>query len=290
MRPFAFTVLLLGACQVDLSAVGAAPAAADQAPAASPPPAPGPNGEKLYQILYAGEFGATSQAVGQRARMLAWMDSVGFTADQLGGLAQLARAVRGQEARENASLATLDQSENVTITPVYQDLVNVYANGGTATDAQLAPFAARLEAARTEAYGATDPHTAHYAAVNRALATVSKWVSALPQAQKDRLGEARFFLQRKLGPFTNPGDYEKWLGTAWNGADFASLRAQGRPVDEGQMDIGGLWTDDASADQALPGLRVAVVLLFAIEQDGFLEAIEVRLGTRAPNDYSPAAS
>lgn len=290
MRPFMMTVLLLGACQVDLSAVGAAPAEPTRAPAASPPPASGPNGEKLYQILYAGEFGAGARAAGQRARMLAWMDVVGFNVDQLGGLMQLAYAVRAEEAKEDAALRSLDGTETAALTPVYQDLVNVYANGGTATDAQLEPFAARLDAARTEAYGSTDPRSAHYAAVSRTLATVSKWVSALPDAQKANLGASRFFLQRRLGPFTNPGDYEKWLGTAWNGADFASLRAQGRPVDEGQMDIGGLWTDDASADQTLPGLRVAVLLLFAIEEDGFIEAVQVRLGTRAPDDYSPAGS
>ncbi len=278
--------LALGSCKVDLAAVGQAPADIAQAPAALPPPAPGPNGEKVYQILYAGEFGVQARAAGQRARMLAWMDAVGFSKEQLDGLLYLTSTVRAAEARDAAALATLGVAEGRSLQPIYQDLVDQYANGGTATEAQLTPYASRLEAADKDAYGGTDPRGAHYAAVTRALELVNKWVANVPEAQKAKLGECRFFLQRKLGPFTNPGDYEKWLGTAWNGADFASLRAGGRPVDEGQMDIGGLWTDDASADQSLPGLRVAVLVLFAIEEDGFPSAVQVRMGTRNPDDYT----
>ncbi|MSP55593.1 MAG: hypothetical protein EXR69_08325 [Myxococcales bacterium] len=214
------------------------------------------------------------------------MNAVGFSNEQLDGLIHVAATVRAAEDRDEAELAAIGGAEGESLRPVYQDLVQIYAAGGTATDAQLAPFASRLEAGRLSAYGGTDPRGAHYAAVSRALEFVNRWVAAVPEEQKQKLGECRFFLQRRLGPFTNPGDYEKWLGTAWNGADFASLRAAGRPVDEGQMDIGGLWADDASADQSLPGLRVAVLLLFAIEEDGFVEAAEVRMGTRKPDDYS----
>lgn len=269
--------------------MGQSPGSIEKAPAALPPPAPGPNGEKVYQILYAGEFGEAARPAGQRARMLAWMNAVGFSNEQLEGLLHLASTVRAAEERDTNALAALGAAEGESLLPVYQDLVAQYAAGGNATDAQLAPFAARLEGARTAAYGGTDPRGAHYAAVSRALELVNRWVQSVPANQQRTLGECRFFLQRRLGPFTNPGDYEKWLGTAWNGADFASLRAAGRPVDEGQMDIGGLWADDASADQSLPGLRVAVLLLFAIEEDGFMEAAQVRMGTRRADDYSAGA-
>ncbi len=216
------------------------------------------------------------------------MSSVGFDEKQLGTLLVLHEQVRVQEERDRAALEQLGVGEAESLAPVYQDLVTLYAHGADATEADLTALAPRLETARSSAYGATDPRGAHYGAVMHVLDTVAKWVRTLPKEQQDRLGQCRFFLQRRLGPFTNPGDYEKWLGTAWNGSDFASLRANGRPVDEGQMDIGGLWTDDASADQSLPGLRVAVLLLFALEQEGFAEAVQVRLGVRAPDDYTPA--
>ena len=225
--------------------------------------------------------------MGQRARMLAWMNSVQFAKEQLDSLLVLTEAVRAAKSKDAQLLAGLGSAEAASFGPVYQDLVNQYANGGTATEAQLATYVPKLDAARATSYGATDPRKAHYASVSRTLARVSKWVETLPLDQQKRLGECRFFLQRRLGPFTNPGDYEKWLGTAWNGSDFASLRAGGRPVDEGQMDIGGLWADDAGADQSLLGLRVAVLLLFAMQEDGFVEAVQVRLGTRDPADYTP---
>ncbi len=214
------------------------------------------------------------------------MDSVGFTPEQLEGLLYLAGRVREGESRDDEMLAEIGRAEGEHLAPVYDDLVALYANGKTVTEEQLTPFSKRLEDARVQAYGGTEPRGMHYAAINRLLQLGIRWVETLPMAQQVRLGECRFFLQRRLGPFTNPGDYGKWLGTAWNGADFASLRAGGRPVDEGQMDIGGLWADDAAADQSLPGMRVAVLLLFAIEEDGFVEAIEVRQGKRAPGDYT----
>ena len=36
---------------------------------------------------------------------------------------------------------------------------------------------------------------------------------------------------------------------------------------------------------ALQGLRIAVILLFAMETSGFSEALEVRLGQRDPRSY-----
>lgn len=286
MRPLIVMLLTLEACKVDLAAVGQAPAPTGQVPAALPPPAPGPNGEKVYQILYAGEIGLPARAAGQRARMLAWMDAVGFTSDQLRSLLGLAAQVRATEARDEEILAQIGEAEGRALTPVYQDLVARYANGAKVSDGDLEPFSARLDAARLQAYAGSDPRAAHYRSVRTALDQVGKWAATATSEQRARLGECRFFLQRKLGPFTNPGDYEKWLGTAWNGADFASLRAAGRPVDEGQMDIGGLWTDDGAIEPSNPGIRIAVLLLFAIEEEGFVEAVEVRLGTRAPEDYS----
>ena len=55
------------------------------------------------------------------------------------------------------------------------------------------------------------------------------------------------------------------------------------------MDIGGLWASDEAdkgPNQGLDGLKVAVLLLFAMEEEGFVEAVEVRLGRRAPGDYA----
>ena len=53
-------LLWLFSCRVDLAAVGTPMATTSpEAHPATPPPAPGPAGEKLYQLLYAGEIGVS---------------------------------------------------------------------------------------------------------------------------------------------------------------------------------------------------------------------------------------
>ena len=284
------SILLLLACQVNLAEVGKPTGPGLLVIPATPPPAPAPAGEKLYQMLYAGEFGPSASPVGQRLRVLAWSAYVNFDGKQLQELVQLAAVVHRIEAEQARDRKLLDGSESAALTPVYQQLIGRYAGGGTVTEGQLGDYAVALERARVAAYGGTDPRGAHYQGVMKALRTVNGWVVKLSTEQQQRLGACRFFLQRRLGPFTNPGDYGLWLGTAWSGANFASLKTELRPVDEGQLDIGGLWSADEvekSPEGSLHGLRVSVLLLFAIESEGFVEALQVRLGTRAPDDYQP---
>lgn len=284
------SILLLLACQVNLAEVGKPTGSGLMVIAATPPPAPGPSSEKLYQMLYAGEFGDGATASGQRLRILAWSSYVGFDSKQLTSLIALSDTVRDQEIQGTRDLKALGDSEGAALNPVYQDLIGRYANGATVTETELQGAATRLEQAKIQAYGSTDPRGAHYQGVMKVLRMVNGWVSAQPKEMQEKIGACRFFLQRRLGPFTNPGDYGLWLGTAWNGANFASLKTEFRPVDEGQMDIGGLWGADEVENiskTSLHGLRVAVLLLFAIETEGFVEALEVRLGTREPADYHP---
>ena len=208
--PLLLHLAMAAGCQVDLAHVGhSTSAGTEAAPAATPPPAPGPNGEKVYQILYAGEFGTQARAAGQRARMLAWMHAVAFTPAQLDGLLALAAQARVDEAESAAAIARVDAAEGASLPPVYDELVALYANGADVRDTDFAPLAPRLEAARTQAYGAADPRTERYAYVARTLWRVRLWAEALPERQQERLGECRFFLQRRLGPFTAPGDYGK---------------------------------------------------------------------------------
>jgi hypothetical protein len=258
--------------------------------AATPPPAPGPASEKLYQMLYSGEFGEGATPAGQRLRILAWAAYVNFSKAQLQELIELSDAVHRIELEGERDFRLLDQSESEALNPVYQGLIEKYANGATVEDTQLQQDAVLLERAKVAAYGGTDPRGAHYQQVMKALRKVNGWVANLSTEMQEHLGACRFFLQRRLGPFTNPGDYQLWLGTAWSGANFASLKTELRPVDEGQMDIGGLWSADEvekSPEGSLHGLRVAVLLLFAMESEGFVEALEVRAGTRKPDDYQP---
>jgi hypothetical protein len=96
-----------------------------------------------------------------------------------------------------------------------------------------------------------------------------------------RLGESRFLLGRKLGPFVNPGDYGDLVGTMWDGGDFGSLRATVRPTDEGHLDLGGLWSVEAmqaGPDRRLEGFQLEALVFLAVLEDALSDAIAIRLG------------
>lgn len=256
---------------------------------ATAPPAPGPEGEVLYQQLYAGEFGQQAGQIGQRARILAWFRYVGFTSDQLGSLASLAADVWRMRDDDLAYIAEVDAREAEALSPVYTEIVALYASGQSVTDDELAPLSLKLEQARLAAYPiGDDPRAKHYTHVRLALSRVTRWLGSIPADQVVKLAACRFFLQRQLGPFVAPGDYSKWLGTAWNGSDFASLRTGVRPENEGQMDLGGLWSyEPLASDDAtrITDLRASVLMLLAIESDGFEGALLVARGQIAADDY-----
>jgi len=293
--------LLLLACgtsgSVSGSGAGAgadATAAAEQPAASSleatPPPAPGPEGEKLYQLLYGGEVGPQAHASGQRARMLAWLASMDLSEAQLRGLLALVDAAAAKQAEDQATMQALGAQEQAFYTPVYQQLVQLYASGEPVQDAQLAPLAAQLEQARAQVQAQGDARAAHFRRVAQVFALAQAWAEGLTADQRSRLGQARFFLGRELGPFVNPGDYADFLGTTWAGGDFGSLRATLRPADEGQMDIGGLWSAErvqGAPEHELQSYQLTVILMFAVQSEGLRPAIEVRLGQRPPLDFGP---
>ncbi|MES2640492.1 MAG: hypothetical protein V4850_13450 [Myxococcota bacterium] len=272
--------LLLAACTVPAPDL-ARPTAADPRPAdpASPPPAAGPEGEKLYQLLYAGELGAEARAMGQQARILAWLAAMELDAPQLDALAALAVDVHQREATIAAARAEVGAREQALLGPLYAELGARLAAPEAITEVESAAFAARLEAARAEAYAGEDPRAVHYTVLNGLLEAVRPWIRSLSAAQRATLGESRFFLGRRLGPFVNPGDYGALVGTMWDGGDFGSLRATVRPTDEGHLDLGGLWSIEAmqaGPDRKLEGLQVEAILFMALQDAELPAAIELR--------------
>lgn len=288
MRTFMLP-LLLTVCRVEPPQLDRPGEHAGAPLVASPPLAPGPEGEVLYQQLYAGEFGSQAGQIGQRARILAWFRYVEFTPEQLGSLAALAAELRRLRDDDAAYMAEVDAREAAALSPVYADIVALYASGVPVTDDQLAPLSLRLEQARIAAYPiGDDPRAKHYTHVRLALSRATRWLGTIPAAQVTKVATCRFFLQRRLGPFVAPGDYSKWLGTAWNGSDFASLRTGVRPEDEGMMDLGGLWSyEPVASDDAtqITDLRASVLVLMAVESEGFEGALLVARGQIAADDY-----
>ncbi len=237
--------ILVSACRVDLAAVGppAAPAAAlETAPT-------------IYPVLY----GLGDSDVAQRARMLIWMDRVGFDAAQL------------RELRKRA-IAAVPVAEAPN--PALSELAALYAGGRSPSPDEVAAFAPRLS---------TEPSSPK--ALQAAYTSFRAWVDGLPTTEQERIPEARFFLGQRFGPLSTPGDHDAWLGPRWASVDFASLDLEGQAD---PADLGGLWsTPGVESRPGAMAARAAVVLLVAAVEPGFVEAIDVRLGERDVGAYGP---
>jgi hypothetical protein len=219
--------------------------------------------------------------VAQRARMLAWMSDVDLEEPQLRSLSSLARSVRAAVIADEQ--AAPDPNVAEALDPVYADIVRAYARGAP-SEADLAPLVARLANADRRA----DARQLRYAHVYRALEQAQAWTDALPRAQAEKLASCRFFIASSLGPLTTPGDYEDWSGVQWRGQDFGAFRTTSAPEARRAVDIGGLWAEDGGTSGPASGRKLGVLVLVAAREAGLIEAIEVRLGLRAPEDYRSA--
>lgn len=270
--------VLLGGCKVDLAGGGPPPAAAKAADRAAEP-------EPLYRALYAGESGEPARQVGQRARMLVWLSDVGFTADELDALRTLAAGARAEQAAAEARAAAARAAE-AALVPALQAVADRYAEASPPSESQLSELATQLDAARAPL---ADPREATWQALTAQIATAEAWVRTLPAQRQERLADARFFLQHRIGALSTPGAYTDWLGTPWNGSDFGALRVQPPGSDEPEMNVGGLWSADVlghGPDARIQGTRLASLLVLAFAEPGLVEAIEVKLGQRPAGDYS----
>lgn len=291
--PLAFFLASLGACHVSADDLGRVSSVPDlEAPAPTPPPAESAPAEKLYQLLYAGEFGLEAHPAGQRARMLAWLQGMALSPDQLEGLLALVEELRRVEAAEAAARVEVGAREGALLRPIYTELSARLVTGTPLTEAEAAGFAARLERARTEvAAGGTgdavDPRRAQVARVQSLLDRVRPWTQTLSRAQRAHLADSRFFLARRLGPFANPGAYAGFTGIDWDGGNVAVADGTVRPDDERHMDLGGLWTTEqlrAPPEGYIDDLQLRAIVTLALQEPGLSEAVEVVLGRRGVDE------
>ena len=287
----AFVLLpLLPGCAVDPSSLGRpsdSPAPSLEAP---PPPAAGPEQEALYQVLFAGELGPEARALGQRARMLAWFDSMGLTEAQLRGLAALQAQLAAREATVAEAEAAGEARELAALQPVYDELIPLLVDPAAASPEQLAEAGTRLAAARTAA-GTSAVHRVRHDQLRGMLDDTRQWIDTLDESQQAALGTSRFLLRHEVGPLVAPGDHAELLGTVWDGAAFDTLVLGRLPTEEEPLDIGGLWASEEvrnTADHQLGGVQKQVLVLLAARQEGLTEAIAVKLGERGVADFGQA--
>jgi hypothetical protein len=274
--------MLLLACYIGPEEFRRSPSVAGvELPGPTPPPAEGSGQERLYQLLFVGEHGGPASAMGQRARMLAWFDAVGLSDPQAAQLAALAAQVRAAATAEEEARAEAARREAEALGPIYLELVGRLAQPGSLPDAAFSDYAKRLGEARASL--GDDPRAASYARVRTLLTAIRTFTDHLRPEQKATLAQCRFFLGKRMGPLSSPGDNSLLVGTNWDGGDFSSLRSTERAAGEEQMDLGGLWSTEAL--RASPGEyatagQLDAILLLALLEPGFAEALEVRRGQR----------
>lgn len=252
---------------------------------AVPPAPPVPEGEPLYQILYADEFGEEARALGQRARMLAWLHGAGLDESQLRSLIPLASLVAEAVREDEASRRALGPGELEAYGETYRALILAFSGRQSLTTEDMAKHAETLRTARTALWGETDPHRAQYERLGRVLAKVQAWVNGLSGEQRARLAEVRFFLRRPIAPLARPGHYEAMLAGSWDVGDFDTLRYAGRSPGDEAMNIGGLFSAEpyrVRPNTHLTALQVQALVARALLEPGLVEAIEVVLGEREP--------
>lgn len=282
MLPSGPVLLLLLACRVSPDDIVRTRNLPDiELPAPSPPPAETPGQEALYQLLFAGELGDEAHAAGQRVRILAWIDAMDLSVSQMRGLLLLCERVRAALAEQQRLGAEVAAREIALYGPIYAELAEDLAHPGSATEEELGAYATRLAAARAEVLAGGDPRAE---ALDRARAIVGMarpWVANLTEQQRSRLGQARFFLARRLGPLLNPGDYGEFTGISWDGGDFSAVESTARPPEEGQLDLGGLWSVErlrAPPGAYLDALQLQAIVVMAVQEEELPGALTTRLG------------
>ena len=255
---------------------------------ATPPAPPIPEGEALYQMLYADEFGEDARPLGQRARMLAWLHTSGLQNAQLEGLLHLSSVMQAAVEEDNAARKSLGEREKALYGPIYSDLIQAFAGQATLGEADLARHAERLRQARSTLWGEESPHQAQYRRLKTALLSAQDWVKTLSYEQLQAMAKVRFFLRRSLSPLSRPGHYESMVAGTWDAGNFDTLRYAGRSPNEEALNIGGLWSAEAyrvRPGEHLTALQTQALIARAVLEPGFVQAIEVALDRRAPMDF-----
>ena len=134
--------------------------------------------------------------------------------------------------------------------------------------------------------------------VDNLLDKVEPWYEILDRGKRERASAARFFLTRRAAPLSNPGEYAALTGMIWDGGDFSALHRTGRPQQQYQLDLGGLWSMEAlrsAPGEYLKKRQVQSILVLALLEPAFAPALRDWLAATgspgsAPADGPPAGS
>lgn len=280
--------VMLSGCKPNLDRPRSEPMDLDASFVLEPPATSVPERAALYQLLFAGEVGEQAHPLGQRLRMLVWLQDMKLTDDQAQHLHQLHSKVQAELADAEVDVAATGQLEKEHYGPIYGELIEILIENPAAAEPLLGQYAEVLAAQRQLLATPNSPQERHYNRTAQIMSMGLPFISSLDSTQRITLGHAMFFLRRRLGPFVNPGDYGLLVGSSWDGNDFGSLRRQMKMDTERHLDLGGLWALSESmftAKAQLRGPQLQAVLFMALQDPALGETLEVLGGARAPLQF-----
>jgi hypothetical protein len=241
----------------------------------------------LYRALYDYAFLPETQDSEQRVRLLVWLRHLDFNRYQLGLLRQLhARVERERAALQAAQDATLAAHEP-EVRAVYDRLWEGLTRG--VPEADLERLTVGLDAARTRE---ADLLQVRAQSVRAILDAIEPFAKTFSPRQEALVADATFALRHRLDPYANPGDFRALVGTVSAVGVFGSLTRPTFDPNEDFLDIGGLWSREASrTEQArFPDVQRDVVLYMVLLEPMLPVAIDAALALRAADEAAAPAT
>lgn len=251
--------------------------------------APYRSDEPLYQVLYAGEGGDQAGQLGDQVRALAFLRALEPSADQTEGLRALIDLHSRLLEEDRRAREELDQRELTLIGPAYHQLLVLLAQPGPVPTERVEEIAREIQGARHRA-GTDRFRDEHTRRIATHMQDIASWIGTLGPEQRARLIDCLFLLRRRLGPFTDPGDYGELVDPLWKAGDFGSLARTVRPQDEPPLDIGGLWSLEGATGRMEPtirGLQLQALVFMALEEPALSEAIVLSQGVAVVAEEEP---
>jgi len=245
--------------------------------------------EKLYQLLYPAELGESTYALGQRVRILSWLTVLELSPNELSFLQSKAVQVQERTKADHEMVSKTIEQDGLLLGTEYERLIIAFSGAAIPSEEILASAAQHITKARTEIANRKALRKKQKERFLKLISVVRPWISSLSSQQREQLGHHRFFLTRRLGPYTTPRDYGDFVGIAWDGGDFTGLRSTIRLEGEHQMNLGGLWTTErlrAPPMGYLTDIQLSAITVMAMQEEQFIPAIEIKLGEREPLDFS----
>ena len=229
----------------------------------------------LYQLLYdvpaLPSFGQRQQ----RVRILIWLRHLALSDSQLARLDELRLLSDDRRSR-------IEQAEKVAAarwegeeTKIYDKIWSALGSGQAVDSSSMAPFTHELKEMRSGGERERELLKLRLQGIRAVFEAQREFLQTLTPKQEALLADAVFFLRNRLDPIGNPGDFRALVGTIYDPGQYAVLTRGSSDWARAPLNIGGLWSDEPTAEGgALHEARREVLLFLVLLEPALNEAIQ----------------